>query len=616
MKKIFHFDTPPKSSPRGRTLCSFTLSLFLCITSYFDIFAQNPPKREFRAAWIATVNNIDFPSSKTLSAAQQQTEFINILNQHKQTGINAIVVQIRPTSDALYESSFEPWSEVLTGKQGQNPQYDPMKFMIEECRKRGIEFHAWFNPYRVVSDATIAKIDSSKHIAAKRPDLLLAYGNLRILNPGLQDSRNYVTKIVMDVVRRYDVDGVHFDDYFYPYPVSGTVLNDDATFAQNSRGFTNKNNWRRDNIDLLIKQVSDSIKAVKPYVKFGISPFGIWQNKTASQPEGSATNGLQSFSDIYADSKKWIQQGWVDYLAPQLYWYIGFSVADYGILANWWNNLVTEPRHIYIGQAMYRVNADANWNANEIPKQLNVNRSLKNVYGSIFYNTTSLNKNPLGVRDSLRNNYFKYPALLPPMPWKDNIAPQPPTGLIATVVADGVSLKWNFDKSITNELNKTKQFVVYRFKEDEKIDINNSKSIIYISPLAEETYIDKTAKDANYTYLVTALDRLHNESLPSNESKAILVTSQEPIFTSTFLHQNYPNPFEDRTTITYSLSKRSEVKLIISDLLGESKVLVDEIQDAGTHEILVDAANFKSNQYIYTLITSNQTISKRMLILK
>lgn len=591
-------------------------TLLIFLISFQTLFAQNSPKREFRAAWIATVNNIDFPSNKNLTATQQQAEFINILNQHKQTGFNAIVVQIRPTSDALYESSFEPWSEVLTGKQGQNPQYDPMKFMIEECRKRGLEFHAWFNPYRVVADVNTAKIDSSKHIAAKRPELLLAYGNLRILNPGLQDSRNYVTKIVIDVVRRYDVDGVHFDDYFYPYPVSGTVLNDDVTFTQNSRGFTNKNNWRRDNIDLLIKQVSDSIKAVKPYVKFGVSPFGIWQNKTASQPEGSATNGLQSYSDIYADSRKWIQQGWVDYLAPQLYWYIGFSVADYSILANWWNNVVTEPRHIYIGQAMYRVNADANWNANEIPKQIILNRNLKNVFGSIYYNTTSVNKNLLGARDSLRNNYYKYPALLPQMTWKDNVLPNSPTNLISTITADGVQLKWSYDKTVTNEMNKTKQFVIYRFKTNEKVDITDYKSIIYITPTAEENFVDKSAKDANYSYVVTALDRLHNESLPSNEAKAILVTSQEPILSHTILEQNYPNPFEDRTTISYYLENRGEVKLIVSDLMGTTTTIVDEFQEAGKHEVLVDAANFKSNQYIYTLITPILTISKRMLILK
>lgn len=278
--------------------------IFTILFSFFIVFAtlaQNP-KREFRGAWIATVSNIDYPSSKTLPSAQQQAEFIKLLDLHKQAGINAVMVQIRTNSDAFYPSKFAPWSEFLTGKQGKAPEpfYDPVAFMINECKKRGIEFHAWFNPYRAVANITTSVLDP-KHIANIRPDWLLAYGNLRVLDPGNPEVIKHVTQVVLEVSNTYDIDGVHFDDYFYPYPVTGQTLNDSATYAKNSRGILNKADWRRDNVNILIKNISDSLKLKKPWVKFGISPFGIWQNKTSSQPLGSATNGLQGYSDIYCD---------------------------------------------------------------------------------------------------------------------------------------------------------------------------------------------------------------------------------------------------------------------------------------------------------------------------
>lgn len=408
-----------------------SLFLFFCWFTHISTAQPVAPKREFRAAWIATVGNIDWPSAKGLSVAQQQTEFINILNQHQQAGLNAVIVQVRSVCDAIYASPTEPWAEVLTGRQGQNPGYDPLAFMIAECRKRGMEFHAWFNPYRAVSNSQTAVLDPN-HVVRRRPDWLLAQGNLRILNPGLPAVRAYVTQVVMDVVRRYDIDGVHFDDYFYPYPVTGQSFSDDSTFVALPRGFTNRANWRRDNVDLLVKQVSDSIRAVKPWVKFGISPFGIWQNRNTAQPQGSATNGLQGYSDIYADSRKWIQEGWLDYVAPQLYWYIGLAVADYGVLAPWWRDAILTgrfpDRHLYIGQAAYRVGNDpaAIWNqASQMPTQLRLNRQL-GIQGSIYYNTNTLLKNPLGLRDSLRTAVYVRPALRPAMGWKDNTVPPAP----------------------------------------------------------------------------------------------------------------------------------------------------------------------------------------------
>ena len=359
-------------------------TLFLFITLH--ITAQTTsPKREFRAAWIAHVANIDWPSSKTLTADAQRLEFTTILDHHKQAGMNAVVVQIRASCDATYPSTIEPWSEWLTGQQGRSPNYDPLAFMIAETHKRGMEFHAWFNPYRAVVSTTSSNVAAS-HVSNLHPDWIQTYNTIRLLDPGLPEVRQYVVGVIMDVVRRYDIDAVHFDDYFYPYPQTGFTFADDNTFAANSRGITNKNDWRRDNVDLLIKTVGDSIKSVKKYVKFGISPFGIWKNQSSDQ-QGSATNGLQSFSDIYGDSRKWIREGLVDYIAPQLYWSMGFTAARYDVLTPWWAANASG-RHVYIGQAAYRINnggTDPAWSQpNLMPNELRLNRSTPQYWAAFF----------------------------------------------------------------------------------------------------------------------------------------------------------------------------------------------------------------------------------------
>jgi uncharacterized lipoprotein YddW (UPF0748 family) len=590
------------------------ITLFLTLLS-LTALAQTPLKREFRGAWIATVSNIDYPSSKTLTPEQQRNEFINLLNQHQQAGLNAVVVQIRSNGDALYQSSLEPWSEVLTGKQGQapNPIYDPLTFMVAETHKRGMEFHAWFNPYRAVPNITTTQL-ADNHIAKKRPDILLAYGNLRILDPGHPESRNWVTKVVMDVVRRYDIDAVHFDDYFYPYPTTGLTLNDDSTYVKYNRGIANRADWRRDNIDLLIKMVSDSIKSAKPYVKFGISPFGIWQNKSTAQPNGSDTRGLESYNEIYANSTKWTQQGWVDYMAPQLYWYIGFSVANYAVLLDWWAKNANN-RHLYIGQGAYRINADANWNAAEMPKQIRLNRTNTQVQGSIYYNTNTLNKNPLGFRDSLRNNFYRYPALQPAMSWKKSTIPSAPTNLTAVLSTNGIQVKWTKSQTSSNEIDKIRSYVIYRFKDDEKVDLTNAKAIrtIIHDDSAEYLDIENPPSALKFTYVVTALDRLHNESNPSNEAKITVISANEEEIAQTELFQNYPNPTDGKTIIPYFLAKNSLVKIKIYDWLGrEIRSIIDEQQTAGKHEVEVN--NLTKGLYIYTLEADSKLFSKRMIV--
>jgi len=478
-----------------------------------------------RGAWVATVSNIDWPSANTLPVATQQSQLINLLDQLQSTGINAVFFQVRSQCDAMYDSQLEPWSADLTGRQGRapSPAYDPLEFMIAACRQRGLEVHAWFNPFRAVINFNDLSSFAPDHIAKTRPEWLLAQGNLRILDPGIPQVRDYVISVFMDVLRRYDVDGIHFDDYFYPYPSgSGPSFNDDATFSAHGRGFTNRQDWRRDNIDLFIQRSHDSIRAVKPWVKFGVSPFGIWRNRS-SDASGSATNGLQSYSEIYADSRKWIQQSWVDYLTPQIYWSIGFSAANYGVLLPWWNALGGS-RHIYSGMAAYKVNnggTDNNWSQpTQIPNQIRLNRQQANVRGQVFFSAKSLQGNPLGVRDALRDDLFKAPALLPPMPWKDDQPPPPVSNLTAQSSGNAIMLRWVAPPATDNALDKVRQFVVYR-STSSSINHQDAANIVKITANESETsFMDPGLAAGTYHYTVTALDRLHNESIPAATASA------------------------------------------------------------------------------------------------
>ena len=598
--------------------------LFTAITFCFffiNVQAQNP-KREFRGAWIATVGNIDYPTSKTLTTAQQQAEFIKLLDQHKQAGINAVMVQIRTNGDAFYPSELAPWSEFLTGRQGKAPEpfYDPMLFMISECRKRGIEFHAWFNPYRAVANVNTSILDA-KHVAIKHPEWLLPYGVLRVLDPGNPEVRKHVTQVVLEVTNKYDVDGVHFDDYFYPYPVTGLILNDSATYAKNNRGIISRNDWRRDNVNLLVKVISDSIKSVKPWVKFGISPFGIWQNKTTAQPLGSATGGLQSYSDIYCDTRTWLEKGWIDYVVPQLYWNIGLTVADYSKLVPWWADNSFD-RHLYIGQAAYRINAADNttWqNTTHMPSQIRLNRANGKVQGSIYYNTNTLNKNPLGFRDSLITNFYKTPSLMPTMAWKDAIAPNVPQNLSVNLTNTGLELKWTKPSAGTSELDKIRGYVIYRFANNEAVDITKSATIRTIIYKDTTAFFDtqSTPQSTKYTYVITAFDRLQNESQPSNASTAVLVTGIEEENLLTELSQNAPNPFSDFTKINYHLVKSSNVLLTIKDLFGQDKViLVNERQSAGNQSVEFRNQTLNSGIYIYVLETEEGVMSRKMVVVR
>jgi uncharacterized lipoprotein YddW (UPF0748 family) len=505
----------------------FIFSIFIFNTSN----AQPAPKREMRGAWIATYANIDWPSS-TATSAQEQSTFIQRVDEHKATGMNALFVQVRSQCDALYPNPYDPWSAVLSGTQGvaPSPLYDPLAFMINETKQRGMEFHAWFNPYRALASFTTASYNAlaASHVAKAHPTWIMTVTNNSpstikqlLLNPGAPEVQEHIISAIMHVVRNYDVDGIHFDDYFYTNPAT-TTYNDDSVYAIHNRGIANRGDWRRSNVDTLIKRLNDSIHNAKPWIKFGISPSGIWMSQ-ANDASGSNTSAgaLQHKKDLYANSRLWLQQGWIDYLAPQVYWYIGQSGSDYNILAPWWNNNGFG-RHIYMGQAGYKV-GDGTQNAafatdnTQIPKQMRLNRGLANINGQVVYNTTSLRNNPLGFRDSLRLFFYNKPALQPTMDWRDNIAPDAATLLTAVKLVDNtVRLNWVKPIVAVNEMDKVKRFVIYKTIGTIPTT-TNADNLIAITTTDVEEFIDADVlPNTIYNYFVTSVDRLNNESVVSN----------------------------------------------------------------------------------------------------
>ncbi|CAN5215249.1 glycoside hydrolase family 10 protein [soil metagenome] len=481
------------------------------------VTAKPDPKREFRGVWIATLENIDWPSNPRLPADAQKQEMTARLDAHQQMGINAIMFQIRPAADAFYAKSREPWSKWLNGKQGKGPEpfYDPLEFTINEAHKRGMELHAWFNPYRATTDGKFSAL-SPGHITRLKPEWFFIYGGIKVFNPGLPEVRDYIVRVILDVVDNYDIDGVHMDDYFYPYQIEGQHINDADAFKKYGDGFVNIKDWRRNNVDLLIKMLGDSIHKHKPHMKFGISPFGIWSNKYQN-PEGSDTHGGSSNYELFADSRKWIKEGWVDYINPQLYWPINDRSAAFNTLLDWWSNN-TYGRHLYIGQAAYRINerkVNAFKKPAEMPNQVKYLRNNPRVQGSVFFSSNSLLRNPLGFADSLKTTYYHHPALPPVMLWLDSIAPNPVRAFTSKPENNGVSLKWESPLPAKDD-EPVYGYVIYRFNGNEKVDLADPKYILHIQYNDEPFYRDITAeRKKTYLYVVTAIDRLKNESDPS-----------------------------------------------------------------------------------------------------
>lgn len=499
--------------------------------AYTEEFRSN--KFEFRGVWMSSAYNIDWPQAKSTAEAQK-SDYIEKIEKLAAGGFNAVMFQVRPMGDALYNSGYATWSKYLTGTQGVNPGYDPLSFALEEAHKRNLEFHAWFNPFRISAEANfnlneyINKLPDTSPLK-QHPEWIVKYSGNKTyfwINIGIPEARQYVIDTILEVVKNYNIDGVHLDDYFYPYPVYSTDSSgkssrvdfpDNAEYAKYGTGFTNKADWRRSNVNKFVQLLSAEIKKEKAKVKFGISPFGIWKNSTSEG--GAGTNGMSSFNDLFADSKAWVDNQWIDYIIPQIYWNFGYTAADYKVLTDWWSQKVAGKNvSLYIGHAAYKVGdagAGTAWtNAAEIANQIKYNRENNNIKGSALFSARDILANKLGIYEQLKNDLYKNKALIPAMPWRDSTIPQTPTLLSAQPSENGVELKWN--KSSDSDVTK---YIIYRFNKGEAADITKEENILAVLPAKAEdinAYKDNTAAvSEKYVYAVTAVDVFGNESIAS-----------------------------------------------------------------------------------------------------
>lgn len=466
------------------------------------------PKREFRGAWVQTVGQSRYSQ---MNSAAMKHYISDMVRKFDEAGINAVIFQIRPEADAFYRSPLEPWSRFLTGEQGKapdDPGFDPLAFIIEECHKRGMELHAWLNPYRVKSN--INNPLAKEHIYWKYPERFVQYGNQLFFDPGLPENRGFICEVVRDIVSRYEVDAIHMDDYFYPYPIAGSAFPDDKSFNMYAatQGFSTsqRDDWRRNNVNLLIQQIKLTIAGAKPWVRFGISPFGIYRNKR-SDPDGSDTNGLQNYDDLYADIKLWVEKGWIDYNLPQLYWEIGHTAADYNTLLHWWNAHNFE-QPLYIGQDLKR-----SIDKNELVTKISQSREMSFVHGNCYWYGYQILDNFSGVADMLKTDIHRSKSLIPAYTHMHKGRPSTIKKLKDVYTEDMHFLAWEPAKNPTNP-ELAQRFVIYRFRKGEKVDVNRAENIIQVTPDNFFVLPYENGK-TNYTYVVTALDAFHNESKPA-----------------------------------------------------------------------------------------------------
>jgi uncharacterized lipoprotein YddW (UPF0748 family) len=368
---------------------------------------------EMRGMWLATVANRDWPSRTGLSAARQRAELIALLDRAVQRRLNTVIFQVRPTADALWPSPYEPWSQYLTGVQGRDPGWDPLGTAVQEAHARGLQLHAWFNPLRIAGHTDLDKLHTS-HPARRHPDWVVAHGGRLYYNPGLPEVRTFVQTAMLDAVRKYPVDAVHFDDYFYPYPVPGQSFDDDAAYDAHGAGFASRGDWRRDNINRLVRDMAARIKEVRPGTRFGISPFGVWRNKD-TDPLGSPTSALQAYDDLYADTRTWVRRNWIDYICPQLYWNIGYGPADYADLVPWWAQVARgSGTQLYLGEALYKAGAPgqpAPWqDPAELSRHLTLAKNHAEVRGHVFFAAKEVAADPSGAMARVIADHYTVPA--------------------------------------------------------------------------------------------------------------------------------------------------------------------------------------------------------------
>lgn len=503
----------------------------------YDPYALNLPgempeiKRHLRGVWITTVQNLDWPSAAALALSNEneriracKEEFIALLDRAVAMNMNAVFFQVSPEADAFYRSEVVPWSRYLTGTFGKDPGFDPLEFAIEEAHRRNLELHAWFNPYRVSVSAglsTIKTLKVDKSVYREHPAWIRTASNRYVVDPGIPNAREWVIRRVMEVVRNYDVDGIHFDDYFY-YESSSSRLNDKKTYeTYNKDQFSSIGDWRRNNTYLLVRELSEQVRNEKPWVKFGISPSGVWGNKS-EHPEGSDTaNSYTNYESSFADTKKWVEEELIDYIAPQIYYTFANPRASYGEVANWWAGVVKGKNvHLYIGQALYKINDDSDkWfkGANairELANQLKMNAVHDTISGSILFRAKNMNdERKQQAITNVQDKVWPTKALIPVMPWKGGMAPQEPVAGTLTSVPEGIRVTWCDTDS------NTAYYAVYRFNKGEKLKTDpesitgNLIATVRKGSGEFQQFIDtEGGTPGQVSYLITALDRLHHES--------------------------------------------------------------------------------------------------------
>jgi len=582
------------------TVCCFLIFLLATVGSAQHTTTPHFPKREIRGVWLTTVNGADWPKPEfTGNIAAQESSLIAILDTLKKANMNTVVLQVRPRGNAFYRSSYEPWAAELTGTLGQYPGWDPLQFALQEAHKRGLELHAWFNVYKVWSGSAPPPFSIPQHVVYAHPEWAQVYQNEWWLDPGIPDVREYLVNVAMDLIRRYDIDGIHFDYIRYP----GPKFNDDDTYQWYGNGM-DKNDWRRENINRFVREIYDRATQSKPMLKVGSAPIGVYQ----SIPGASST--FTGYGTVFQNARGWLQEGKHDYVAPQIYWDIGNSPEDpdfAALVSDWQKN--SYGRHVYVGVAAYKERVYA-----ELPTQIDTTRAL-GALGNVYFRYEHI-ESPAAFGDR-----YKHPADIPPMPWKDSIPPNPPKHLVVERIAqETFQLRWNMPDT-ARDGDMPKYYNIYR-STTTPVDIEDSENMISITANNDTTYIDKVSPPTSsiYYYVVTALDKGNVESVPSNEAQTVIKEIAEmtghlaPKFS---LSQNYPNPFSKATLIGYELQDSSIVSLKVYDLAGkEVRTPTYEIQTPGIHLVLFEAGDLPEGEYDYILTAGGFTEKKTMNIQK
>lgn len=557
--------------------------------AFFLVFAVSPqataqnPKHEMRGIWVATVVNLDWPVRGASPTAQQQA-LLTMFDKLQKAGFNAVFFQIRSESDAMYPSPTEPWSYYLTGTQGlpPNPTWDPLAFAIEEAHKRGMELHAWINPYRVIRSISATYPKAFNHLSVQRPTWMLPIKNILLLNPGIPEARRYLVDLLTDLVKRYDIDGLHYDDYFYPY--EGITNEDQDTYVLYGGGLS-LNAWREDNINRFVRELGTAVLETKPWLKYGISPFGIWRSGV---PQG--ITGLSGADVTYGNAVRWLQEKWIDYLSPQLYWAFGGN-QDFAKLSLWWKTQMNG-RHLYPGLAAYRAEpsmtaATSLFTPSEIPRQIRFLRQ-NDVPGALHFRAANITATSTqGLPDSLRNDLYKRPAITPVMTWKDTNAPAMPQQMEILQVAGGSTLRW-VQPAPTGKQSSPRFFAIYRIQSDTLPDWSQlTKTSDYLLAVtASMEYTDLTGPSSPpYRYAVTTISRNGVESPPAFPSTPTAIREKTPL-PFRFI-QIFPNPFETELFIRFNLERSMRISVRITDIQGReiANPVNNEPFPAGMNEV-------------------------------